>query len=213
MRGWLATGIAALAALPLAALPLAASCGRADDAPSCAKANEQVMILTIKELEARVENLSRGGKDLVVRNFEMAEQRCEADKWSAEVRRCLRQATTIAAAGACSQRLDAEQRKHLDEALALRTFPEQTKAQAAKVAVLKLVHEAYPQWAMAKPGKACPDSLAELIEYAEVKAEDPWGRPYRLLCGASLPANAVGLAVVSDGADGKPDSDDDVKSW
>lgn len=144
--------------------------GLADDAPSCAKANEQVMILTIKELEARVENLSRGGKDLVVRNFEMAEQRCEADKWSAEVRRCLRQATTIAAAGACSQRLDAEQRKHLDEALALRTFPEQTKAQAAKVAVLKLVHEAYPQWAMAKPGKASTTFNARRIWLERVAA-------------------------------------------
>lgn len=206
--------LGASGALLLAAISAAAGgCDRAGDAPTCAKANEKVLTLTLKEMEARVEHLSRGGKDLVVRNFEMTEQRCEADKWSAEVRSCLAAATSIETAGACTQKLDPTQRKNLDEALALRTFPKQTKDQLAKIAVTKLAMEAYPQWAMAKPGKACPDSLAELIEYAEVKAEDPWGRPYRLLCGANLPANAIGLAVVSDGADGKADTDDDVKSW
>ena len=43
--------------------------------------------------------------------------------------------------------------------------------------------------------------------------KDPWGNMYKMLCGQNLPAGAKGIAVESDGEDGKPGTCDDVQSW
>lgn len=84
----------------------------------------------------------------------------------------------------------------------------------AAAAVDKYVNEAYPMWAMANPDKSCPASFEELRQHGGTKGDrDPWGQPYRLLCGASLPPGAVNLAVASNGPDQKEGTDDDVKSW
>jgi prepilin-type N-terminal cleavage/methylation domain-containing protein len=83
--------------------------------------------------------------------------------------------------------------------------------------VMKLsryANEAYPGWAMAHPGKSCPDTLADLGEYANDRdGTDAWGNPIRLLCGASLPAGARQIAFLSIGEDGREDTGDDLKSW
>jgi hypothetical protein len=34
-----------------------------------------------------------------------------------------------------------------------------------------------------------------------------------MMCGATLPPGATGIAVMSLGSDGKPGTDDDIESW
>jgi len=83
-----------------------------------------------------------------------------------------------------------------------------------QVTVKKYAFEAYPQWSMVHPEKACPAKLVELDEWMnERDAKDPWGNDYVMYCGANLPPGAKGLAVSSNGPDGKPDTADDIKSW
>jgi len=86
-----------------------------------------------------------------------------------------------------------------------------------KVAILtakKYVDEAYPAWAAAHPGKPCPDKLEDLNAFMNQKTtKDPWGNPYKLYCGSTLPPDARGLAVSSPGEDGKEGTADDIKSW
>jgi prepilin-type N-terminal cleavage/methylation domain-containing protein len=84
----------------------------------------------------------------------------------------------------------------------------------ARIAAHKLADEAYPAWAATNPGKHCPDTLADLAELGNQKTTtDPWGNPYKMLCGASLPPGLRGLAVSSPGEDGKDGTADDIKSW
>lgn len=84
----------------------------------------------------------------------------------------------------------------------------------ARIAAHKLADEAYPAWAATNPGKRCPDKLADLAELGNQKAmTDPWGNPYKMLCGASLPPGLRSFAVSSPGEDGKDGTDDDIKSW
>jgi hypothetical protein len=83
-----------------------------------------------------------------------------------------------------------------------------------QVKLVLYAFEAYPPWSAAHPDKGCPDKLAELNEYIESSdTNDAWGRPLKMLCGASLPAGAKGIGVVSMGEDGKEGTDDDIKSW
>jgi general secretion pathway protein G len=90
----------------------------------------------------------------------------------------------------------------------------ESKVDVAKLTVQKYVNEAYPQWSAHHPDKQCPDKLDDLNEYMNNKdTNDPWGRPFKMLCGANLPAGAKGLAVMSAGEDGKEGTTDDVKSW
>lgn len=116
----------------------------------------------------------------------------------------IRVALVLAAAAACSKgsggSTGADQRQNID---------------TAKFDVKRLAFEAYPQWAAAHPDKACPDKLEEFLEYIDKKttATDPWGHPYKLFCGSSLPPGAMGLAILSLGPDGKEGTGDDVKSW
>ena len=89
------------------------------------------------------------------------------------------------------------------------------KEDTAILTVKKLALDAFRAWDRAHPDRPCPDRIDELVQYTDGKSiDDPWGHPYRLYCGASLPAGVQArLAVTSDGADGRQDTDDDVRSW
>ena len=88
------------------------------------------------------------------------------------------------------------------------------KVKTTKIKLKKYAFEAYPSWSAAHPDKNCPDKLADLNEYMNsTDANDSWGRPLKMMCGASLPAGAKGLAVLSIGEDGKEGTEDDLKSW
>ena len=90
---------------------------------------------------------------------------------------------------------------------------EESKTDIAKMAVSKYANEAYPSWASSH-SDACPKSLADLNEYMNNHdIKDPWGNDYRMFCGANLPAGAKGLAVMSNGEDGREGTADDIKSW
>jgi len=82
----------------------------------------------------------------------------------------------------------------------------------AKIKVDRLANEAYPQWAMNHPEKACPDSIADLRDYA-LDTKDVWGHELKILCGPSLPPGVKGMAVLSVGEDGIEGTEDDIKSW
>jgi hypothetical protein len=93
-------------------------------------------------------------------------------------------------------------------------FHDEKKDQRAELTVKKYAFEAFPSWSQAHVEKACPDKLVDLNEYMNEKdIKDPWGNDYVLYCGANLPAGAKGLAVSSNGPDGKPGTADDIKSW
>lgn len=91
----------------------------------------------------------------------------------------------------------------------------EAKGELARVMARKLANEAYPQWSLraASPG-GCP-ATADLAEYVAQRPDfkDPWGRPYVVRCGEQLPPGVQGIAVLSSGPDGKPDTADDLRSW
>jgi hypothetical protein len=89
------------------------------------------------------------------------------------------------------------------------------KEDTAVLAVKAFVSEGFPAWRRTHPETACPDGIEDLVPYTRGKGvKDPWGHGYRMYCGAGLPGGLDGkLAVVSDGPDGKPGTDDDVRSW
>jgi hypothetical protein len=99
--------------------------------------------------------------------------------------------------------------------------PPAADAAAARTAALLVrayADQAFPAWAAAHPGAACPASIDELASYLHVPAglptgTDPWRRPFVLLCGADLPAGARGVAVLSLGPDGRRNTADDIRSW
>jgi hypothetical protein len=89
-----------------------------------------------------------------------------------------------------------------------------SKAQIAEHTMRRYTTEAYPLWLAANPGLRCPPDLAALASYlSQDDAVDPWQQPYRVLCGADLPAGAKPLALVSSGPDQRPDTEDDLRSW
>lgn len=94
----------------------------------------------------------------------------------------------------------------------LKMFGE-SKVEIARSTVKKMAFEAYSQW-VSRPGNSgkcpTPENLGEYMATAHPK--DPWGQEYIIKCG-DLPAGAVGVAVMSKGADQKEGSDDDIKSW
>lgn len=99
-------------------------------------------------------------------------------------------------------------------ALVSSTAAADPKVDETKVVAQKLAFEAYPQWAMAHPDKACPAKLGELLEYIDRKdIKDAWKHDFKMFCGANLPKGVKGFAVQSAGADGKLDTKDDIKSW
>ena len=95
----------------------------------------------------------------------------------------------------------------------LKMFAE-SKVKTTRIKLTQYANEAFPQWSASHPDKACPDKITDLNEYMNSSdANDSWGRPIKMLCGASLPAGAKGLAVMSMGEDGKEGTEDDLKSW
>jgi hypothetical protein len=85
----------------------------------------------------------------------------------------------------------------------------ETKLVLTQIKVQKYVEEAYPAWRRAHPGQECPHRLIELTDYMEDKdANDGWGRPLRMFCGAVLPSGAKGIKVISYGRDGEASEDD-----
>jgi general secretion pathway protein G len=89
-----------------------------------------------------------------------------------------------------------------------------SKNDVAHATAEKYAYEAYPSWAQAHPDKQCPAQLADLNEFMNNNSiNDPWGHPFKMLCGSNLPPGAKGIAIYSDGEDGKEGTCDDVQSW
>lgn len=87
------------------------------------------------------------------------------------------------------------------------------KQQVARRAMQDLAG-GYASWAKVNPGKSCPADAEELGRaIGRTPAEDPWGMPYRVLCGSSLPPQTGGLGLFSSGPDQLPNTADDVRSW
>jgi len=93
---------------------------------------------------------------------------------------------------------------------------EESERKIAKLAADKFAFEAYPQWALSTK-KQCPASVIELAQHmgkSEEDSKDPWGQPYKLFCGANLPAGVSGgVGIMSPGPDQKEGTEDDIKSW
>ena len=88
------------------------------------------------------------------------------------------------------------------------------KIQTTQMKLEMYANQAFPAWSMAHPQAMCPERVTDLAEYANGRdADDAWGNPIKLLCGASLPPGARHIALVSTGPDGKEGTDDDLKSW
>jgi len=82
-----------------------------------------------------------------------------------------------------------------------------------QIKVQNYVHEAYPAWLRAHPGKECPKQLIELNEYMEDRdANDAWGRPLKMFCGEDLAVGAKGIEVLSLGRDAEEGTEDDIKA-
>ena len=69
-------------------------------------------------------------------------------------------------------------------------------------------YAAVVRWMGEKPGRRLPESLDSIYKqyYQHYLAEDPWGAPYRVVKGKRKGE----FAIVSDGPDGLPDTDDDI---
>ncbi|MBE7450514.1 MAG: hypothetical protein HS111_16935 [Kofleriaceae bacterium] len=83
----------------------------------------------------------------------------------------------------------------------------------ARALVRQVAFEAFPIWAT-RPSNAgtCPP-LSQLAQHLGRRdLRDPWGRDLVVTC-SDLPPGAVGIAVSSNGADGKPGTADDIRSW
>ena len=96
----------------------------------------------------------------------------------------------------------------------LKMFGE-SKTEVGRTVAQDFAFSAYTQWSAAHPGKRCPGSLTELLDFSNKKdTKDPWGTEYRMLCGENAPAGAKGgMGVQAAGEDGKFDTSDDLRSW
>jgi IPT/TIG domain/Type II secretion system (T2SS), protein G len=145
--------------------------------------------------------------------------RCVEDTWSEAAVTCFGAASGEEQIGQCQYKhLTQEQKDKLERAvvpiLQASGFGRASKEDIATVMVKKYAYEAYPSWAASHPDRMCPDRLQELTEYmSEADVTDPWGQPYRMMCGANLPPGAKGIAVMSSGKDGKEGTVDDIRSW
>jgi general secretion pathway protein G len=84
-------------------------------------------------------------------------------------------------------------------------------------AMTRQIEAGYARWRLSNQAE-CPAALTDLNEelgrHAHQGLDDPWGHPYVMKCGDSLPPGCDrSFCVYSLGADGKDGSDDDVKSW
>jgi hypothetical protein len=115
-----------------------------------------------------------------------------------------------------------EAAEQVEEALDKASGPEMkesgadAKREVARAQARELASSAFMQWKAKSRGmSSCPVSIDALLEYTNMNdANDPWGTPFELLCGASAPRNAPGgVGVRSAGPDRKTGTDDDVHSW
>jgi prepilin-type N-terminal cleavage/methylation domain-containing protein len=93
-----------------------------------------------------------------------------------------------------------------------------SKVDIAKLAVDEYANKDFGLWASAHPDKTCPDSLLDVLQHIGKTADDmkdPWDTPYKMLCGANMPAGVSksGIAVYSFGPDKTENTTDDIKSW
>jgi prepilin-type N-terminal cleavage/methylation domain-containing protein len=95
-----------------------------------------------------------------------------------------------------------------------------SKVDITRMQVKEYADSAYLMWQKNHQGSSCPASLGDLNEYTNRKTKDgkpdiadAWGVDMTMLCGQNLPPGARGLAVFSNGEDGKPNTSDDIKSW
>lgn len=89
--------------------------------------------------------------------------------------------------------------------------PPMGKPEIAKLLVSAYVQEAFPKWQTDHAGQACPKKLDELATYFGADPGlpvlvDPWDQPLRFECKGGT------ISVFSIGPDGKPGTDDDVRS-
>jgi hypothetical protein len=175
---------------------------------------ERSLAITVTALAASGGHpLGPDERDELARFLHDLAKHCTDDAWSRASVECFATAKTAEAFDGCLHGLTPPQRASLDKMQKLqgRTLP---PSELAKHEVQQYAFEAYPQWAVANPSKACPASIAELNEYTTRKDDlDPWGHPYKLMCGPTLPPGAKGVAVASAGPDGQFDTGDDVRSW
>jgi prepilin-type N-terminal cleavage/methylation domain-containing protein len=95
----------------------------------------------------------------------------------------------------------------------IRSFVE-ARHKTTRLKLNMVAFQAYPAWSAAHPEKDCPDALADLDPYMNNDdMDDEWGTPMTMLCGASLPPGARGIAVTSAGEDHKAGTADDLHSW
>jgi prepilin-type N-terminal cleavage/methylation domain-containing protein len=89
-----------------------------------------------------------------------------------------------------------------------------SQVQTTQLMVQSIANDSYTHWTL-KTSKQCPDSLDDLKEFMnKPNTKDGWGNELIMLCGDDAPEGASsGFGVLSKGADGKRDTDDDVKSW
>jgi hypothetical protein len=73
-----------------------------------------------------------------------------------------------------------------------------------RLAVKHYAFERFPAWAAAHPDKKCP-SILDLGDTESPLHTDPWGTPYKLICGDQF-------AVVSFGPDRTEGTADDIRS-
>ena len=90
----------------------------------------------------------------------------------------------------------------------------ESKVDIAKLTVKKFADEAFPQWSRAHPDKGCPEKIEDLAEYMNKNdTKDPWGSQYKMMCPPNLPPGVrTGIAIQSNGEDGKEGTSDDIKS-
>ncbi len=82
-----------------------------------------------------------------------------------------------------------------------------SRVELARVIAREYAFEAFPQWAVANPGRRCPASLAELDGYLHREHSlDPWGRRYRMKCDRD------GVTIRSAGTDHRWNTPDDITS-
>ena len=89
----------------------------------------------------------------------------------------------------------------------------------SKNSLVKLeMHRIERQYAMwqVESGGTCPSSLAELDRHTSAAMlRDPWGQPYKFVCGPGAPHGGFGVySVDPNGVDEHDDpSSDDICTW
>lgn len=134
---------------------------------------------------------------------------CRQQPWPGADTTCFEQSADADAWRACEEQLPAALRANIQarlDAIPRNDPPEEL----ARQQVRKIAFEYYPQWAMRPRNRGCPASLAELAEFAEEPAPqpwlDPWGTTLSFACEGGM------LVVTSAGPDRKPGTSDDISS-